>query len=245
MPVKISGLGLIAAVSIVITLTACSAGSSTPAGNPGASASGGAVASASPAASTASTTAAAAIPAGFRRIGSATQGVSVAIPASWVTINPAEKSLESALEKMGLPGASSANVVQEVQSLQTLHAAFAIDVASTVSDPAHFARNINAYCAASSVNDTGSAGIPFLKQAAKDELSTIASDVKQQNVTVGGVPGIETSYQLDTKTTEKIDGAQLEVLPKPDTACFVTLSTSSSESQGNILAVAAATAQFP
>ena len=42
-----------------------------------------------------------------------------------------------------------------------------------------------------------------------------------------------------------IYGSQLEVLPKSNDACFVTLSFDASEAAGNILSIAAATAEFP
>ena len=48
--------------------------------------------------------------AGYKRAGSAAQGISIAIPASWVTINPAQKAMESALQKLGIPGTTGQRV---------------------------------------------------------------------------------------------------------------------------------------
>ena len=59
------------------------------------------------------------------------------------------------------------------------------------------------------------------------------------------MPGVETSYQLNSSSAGTIHGSQLEVLPKPDKACFVTLTVVHGQSADNILSVAAATAQFP
>jgi hypothetical protein len=56
---------------------------------------------------------------------------------------------------------------------------------------------------------------------------------------------VETSYQLSSSSEGTIYGSQLEVLPKPSKACFVTVTAGKGESQGNVLRVAAATAKFP
>ena len=143
-----------------------------------------------------------------------------------------------------MTGVSVSTLVQEMESLQKQHAIFAADIASAVSDPYHFARNIDAFCSSSGITETGSAGVPFVEQATKAELSTIASHITQQDAEIGGVPGVETSYQISTKSDGTLRGWQLEVLPKPGKACFVSLSVSSSESPGNYLAVAEATAQY-
>jgi hypothetical protein len=191
------------------------------------------------------TTTAGAVPAGYKRVGDATQGISVAVPNAWVEINPAKQTMANAAKQLNLPGVSASTLVQEAESLEKMHAIIAIDAASATTSPDHFTRNINAYCVTSGINDTGSAGVPFLQQAAKAQFSTIASHVTQQNAEIGGVPGVETSYQISTKTGTKIGAAQLEVLPKPDKACFVTLTYGSPRDEGNYLSVAAATAQFP
>ena len=47
-------------------------------------------------------------------------------------------------------------------------------------------------------------------------------DITQQDVEIGGVPGVQTSYTLSTSVAGTLH-AQLEVLPKPERGCFVTL----------------------
>jgi hypothetical protein len=59
------------------------------------------------------------------------------------------------------------------------------------------------------------------------------------------VPGVETPYQLHSSGAGTIYGSQLEVLPKPDKACFVTVTDGEGQSAGDVLIVAAATVQFP
>ena len=238
MPVRSCGLALLAVTSIAITLTSCS---STGAGKSGASAGG----SASPAASTVAKATSAAVPAGYKRVGGAAQGISVAIPASWVEVDLAKQTLESAANKLEVPGISTSTLVQDMESLKKLHGIYALDVGSATSNPVHYVRTLNLYCGPSGVTDTGSAGVQFIEEVAKIQLSTYASHITQRSVQIGGVPGAETSYQLSSKTYGELDGSQLEVLPKPDQACFMTVTVRSPENAGSLLAVAAATAQFP
>lgn len=244
MSVRSSGLALLTVTSIAVALTACSstgAGEATATG----SATGGASTSASPVASTGAATTAAAIPTGYQRVGGSVSGISLAVPNSWVSVNLAKQSVASAANKLDVPGLNASTIEQDLQSLQKDHAVFAFDVASGASNANHYVRNLNAYCLSSGITNTGRAGVPFLTQATKSELSTIASDITQHDVMIGGVPGLETSYKLNSASGADVQGAQLEVLPKPDVICTVTLSFSSPETAGNYLAVAAATAQFP
>lgn len=152
----------------------------------------------------------------------------------------------SAANKIGLSGLSATTLVQEMESLQKLHEVFVFDVKSAVDSPQHFARDLNAYCAVSGVTDVGAAGVPFLQSAAAAEVEKVgATHVTQTHLEIGGVPGVETSYQLSSSSVGTLYGPQLEVLPKPDKVCFVTVTVAKGESEGNVLSVAAATARFP
>jgi hypothetical protein len=62
---------------------------------------------------------------------------------------------------------------------------------------------------------------------------------------IGGVPGLDTSYQVYSSSQGTIYGSQLEVLPAPDKICFVTVTDGKGESDGSVVSTAAATAQFP
>jgi hypothetical protein len=243
MPVRSSGLALLAVAGIAVMLTACS---SSGAGKADASASGvttrGSSPSSSPVASTTATTTAA-IPAGYHRVGGSVQGISLAVPKSWVSVDFAKQSIYSAVKKLGISGNAASVLEQDVQSIQTSRAIGVYDTASVTSNPNHFVRNLIAYCGSSGTTDTGSAGIPSLKQVMKTAIATVASHITQNDVTIGGVPGIETSYKVNA--SEGVQGSQLEVLPKPDVVCYVSLTFFSPQTPGNYLAVAAATAQFP
>jgi hypothetical protein len=141
---------------------------------------------------------------------------------------------------------SNATLVQDVQTLQKLHAVAVWDVNSAKSSPQHFARNLNAYCFQGAGIDVGAAGLPELKSAVLNVLGGQgATHLTQQDITIGGVPGVETSYQVISSATGTVYGAQLEVVPKQDDTCTVTLSYGSGQSVGSVLSVAAATAEFP
>jgi hypothetical protein len=170
----------------------------------------------------------------------------VAAPASWSEVNLAKQAASSAASQIGLKGVSASTLLQDLESLQKLHAVFVVDVKTGANSPQHFSPNLNAYCVTSGVTDVGAAGVPLLKSSAESDFAKSgAMDIIQQDITIGGVPGVETSYHLSSSGSGTLDGSQLEVLPKADKACFVTLTVSAEESAGNILAVAAQTAQFP
>jgi hypothetical protein len=195
---------------------------------------------------TVETSALTSVPAGYHRAGGAAQGISIAIPNTWATVDLARLNLRQALSEMGLKGVSQATLSQNLEELIKLHAVFAADLESVSSSPGHFATNINAYCSNSGTSDTGSAGVPLLRQSAQAELpqAVHAQNVAVSDVKVGGVPGIEVTYTLMSTTSGTLHAGQLEVLPKPGRACFVTL-TAAGPLPSGVLPTAAATAQFP
>jgi hypothetical protein len=188
----------------------------------------------------------ASVPAGYKRVGGSTQGISIAIPSSWATVNLAQLNLRQALRQMGLKGVSQATLSQNLQALIKLKAVFAADLKSVSSTPGHFATNINAYCSTSGTSDSGKAGVPLLRQSAEAELPQVlhAQHVTVREVTIGGVPGVQVTYTLTSTTSGTLQAAQLEVLPKPGRACFVTL-TAAGPLPSGVLPTVAATAQFP
>ncbi len=186
------------------------------------------------------------VPAGYQRVGGSAQGISIAIPSSWATVNLAQVNLGQALKQIGLKGVSRQTLSQNLQELIKLHAVFATDLKSMASSPGHFATNINAYCSNSGTSDTGTAGVPLLRQSAETELPQVlhAQHVTVTDVNIGGVPGVQVGYTLTSTTAGTLHAAQLEVLPKPGRACFVTL-TATGPLPTDVLATAAATAQYP
>jgi hypothetical protein len=249
--IRVAGLALPFVIGIGLAITSCStpatvAPTATGTGSASSAAASASTASGSPTASPTASSSAAAVPAGYTRVGGAAQGISVAAPATWVAIDLAKQSIDSAANKIGLSGFSASTLISDMQSLQKLHALFVVDVKSAVDGSQHFAPNLNAYCVASGVTDVGAAGAPLLKEEAAAEFEKVgATHVTQENLQIGGVPGVETSYQLSSSSVGTLYGSQLEVLPKSNQACFVTLTVAKGQSSAGILSVAAATAQFP
>jgi hypothetical protein len=183
------------------------------------------------------------VPAGYRRVGGAAQGISVAAPASWVAVDLAKETIESAASKLDVHGLSASTLVQDMETLQKLHGVFVIDGKAAVDSPQHVTPNLNAYCTSSGVTDVGAAGVPLMKTLGAAEFAKLgATNITQKDIEIGGLAGVESSYQLSSASAGTIYESQLEVLPKPDKACFVTVTGGS---EGNVVSVAAATAQFP
>jgi hypothetical protein len=237
-------------IGIGVAVTACSSAATTV--KPAVTAqSASATASASPTASpsgsgSAGFGSAGAVPAGDTRIGGAAQGISLAAPTSWVTLNPTKASLTAAADKAGVRGLSAATLIQDMASIQKLHGVIVFDVKSAVDSPEHFVPNLNAYCSASGVTDVGAAGVPLIKSAAAAEFAKLgATHIVSQQLEVGGMTGVETTYQLDSPSEGTIYGSQLEVLPAQNKICFVTVTVGQGESDDGVVSTAAATAQFP
>jgi hypothetical protein len=249
-PIRAGRLAVPVVIGIGVAVAACSSAPATAKPAASATSSASATASGSPAGSSPSSTSggasasAAAVPAGYTRVGGAAQGISIAAPTSWVAINLATQSIQSAANSAGLKGISSAQLVQDMTALQKLHGIIVFDVASAVDG--HFARNLNAYCSTSGVTETGAAAVPLVKEEAAAEFAKLDStNITQRDLEIGGVPGVETSYQVYSATQGTIYGSQLEVLPASDKICFVTVTEGKGESDGDVVSTAAATAQFP
>jgi hypothetical protein len=162
-----------------------------------------------------------------------------------VAINLAKETIKAAASKVGLSGVSATMLVKDMTSLQNLHAVIVYNVKYAVDSPNHIAPNLNAYCVNSGVTDVGAAGVPLIKTSATAELGKLgATHISQQELEIGGVPGLETSYQIHSSSVGTIYGSQLEVLPKPEKLCFVTV-TGNGESESSVVSTAATTAQFP
>lgn len=189
---------------------------------------------------------AAAIPAGYQRVGGTAQGISVAVPKSWVAMNPATESIKSAAKKLNVRGLSASTLMSDMQQIEAKHGIIVFDVHSASVNPGHFVTNLNAYCSQSGVTDTGSAGVPIIKSqigpALQQQLH--ATNLSEQNVTIGGVPGLQTSFTISSGLGD-ISETQLDVLPKPDRACFVTLSGPHGKLPSSVISAAAETAQYP
>ena len=228
--IRVRGLAALVVIGIATTVTAC--------GNASSSATHASAPASSPAAPA---SAAVAIPAGDHRIGGAPQGISIEVPASFTEIDLGSlTAAQTSLSRLGLTGAKAATIKQAIPNLEKVHGLIAVDPASAAGG---FASNLNAYCVDPGTDLTGSDLVPALKQGASQLQQQLgATDVSSTDYQVGGVPGVETTYQLQTPGFGTIYGSQLEVSAKPHKACFVTLTQSRPSDE--IMSVAAASAEF-
>jgi len=242
--IRVTGLVLPVVIGIGVAVTSCSAqGTVKPAASATRSASAAAVSDSSTASPAATPSSSPTVPAGYSRVGGSEQGISVAAPSSWVAVDLANETLQNAANKLNLHGLSASEIVQDMESLQKSHAVLVVDVKAGVDSPQHFTPNLNAYCGVSGVNDVGAASVPLIKSLASAEFEKLgATNVTQKDLVIGGVPGVETSYDLSASGVGTIYASQLEVLPAPNKICEVTVSGAS---QGTVISGAAATAQFP
>jgi hypothetical protein len=246
---KGSFLAVSAAVGLAAAISACggsspSASPASPARSPGSQASPATSAGPSPGASA---TGGATSPAAgaYQRIGGSAQGVSLAIPSSWVTVDLAEMNVKQAEKQMQIKGVSSETVDSSLQSLKKLDGLMAEDGSSAASAPGHFATNLNAYCLASGVTETGSAGLSSLRQTITQEFQQDlhAQNIKIVDANLGGVPGLMTSYTVQSVSAGTLHATQLEVRPRAGRACYVTV-TAAGQVPGAVVQAAESTMRY-
>lgn len=211
-------LAACAAVGLAVLASGCtgSPGSSVPTSTP------------KPASKSAGNTAAA--PAGYQRIGGVAQGISLDVPSTWVAVDFSQTSVQQAVKLFGLSGSTETAFSQELAPLVKDHAVYAADVKDAATLPGHFVTNVNAYCAASGVSQTGIDGVTALASSWASQLQQLgAQNVTQTGAEMGGVAGEQTSYTLSASSANvTLHATQLEVLPKAGKACFVTLTAAGS-----------------
>ena len=105
MHIRVAGLALPVAIGIGVAVTSCSSAPGTvkPAVSATRSASGAAI-SGSLTGRPVAPSSARSVPAGYKRVGNVAQGISIAAPASWVAVNLAKETIESAASKIGVIG---------------------------------------------------------------------------------------------------------------------------------------------
>jgi hypothetical protein len=247
MHIGVAGLALLVVVGVEMAATSCSSAPATvkPAVPATRSASAAAV-SGSPDASSAAPRPAGSIPAGYARVGGAAQGISIAVPASWVAVDLTKESPAYFVRRAGLSGAAASTFLGQLQSLQQSHEVFVFDGKSAVDSPEPSAPILTAECDSSGTTDVGAAGVPTLTKNQLSGLGQVqSSHIAVQDLEIGGVPGMDVSYHLKSETGGTLYGSELAVLPKPGRVCYVTVIDGKTESFDSVLSVAAATAQFP
>jgi hypothetical protein len=204
-----------AALAITATVTACGNGSGSPSGSGS----------------------------GNQRIGGATQGISIEVPGSYSVLDlTSEATAVNSIAKLGLTSATVDTLVPQVKKFEQLHAALAVDAKGSATG--QFPDNIGAYCVQSGTDLTGSSAVPTIKKQLTSNFGGLqVADISMSTMTVGGVAGLETTYVLNSSAGTLAAG-QLEVAPKPQEICLISLTASPGTFSKSILSTAAQTAQF-
>jgi hypothetical protein len=181
---------------------------------------------------------------GTQRIGGTGQGISVEVPGSFSVLDlTSESTAVKSIAGLGLTSAVAKPLVQQVVQSRPLHPAMAVDSTGTVAK-AEFADTIIAYCEASGTALTGSRAVPAIKKELDAQFAgRQANGFSTFSMPVGAVPGLETTYSLNSDAGPLAAG-QLAVAPRPGKICFVTLTALPGTFSKSILATAARSAQF-
>jgi hypothetical protein len=182
---------------------------------------------------------------GSQRIGSPDPGISVEVPSSFSVLDlTSESTAVNSIAKLGLTKAAVDTLVPQVKQFQQLHAALAVDAKEKAAASGQFPDNIGAYCVNSGTSLAGSSAVLTIRKQLTSEFGALqVSHVSMEDMPVGGVPGLEATYLLQSSGGALAAG-QLAVAPKPQEVCFVTLTTSLATFSQGILVTAAQTAQF-
>ncbi len=128
--------------------------------------------------------------------------------------------------------------------MQKDHAVIVYDVKDAIDSIGHLATNLSALCSPAGFTNTGSSAVSILRQLAPAGLQKVGgTHIVMRDVTIGGVPGLETTNTISSAQGTLYYG-QLEVAPKPGRVCVITLTGTQGNFPASTLAVAAATARF-
>ncbi|MEV0973742.1 hypothetical protein [Microtetraspora glauca] len=163
---------------------------------------------------------ASAVPDGFRRIGGTPNGMLVAVPESWASMDLAAGDAERMIEDSGLSGPALEQARGSLKGLAANKAVYATDPASAEKSPNRFATNLNGFCQPS-VGATAQA----LIDVAKSQLTELHAEVSEAaEVPLGGAQAVRIRYVLPLRGV-KVRGTQYYVPSGRGTTCIVTLTT--------------------
>jgi hypothetical protein len=164
-------------------------------------------------------------PAGYKWVGSASQGVWFAVPRTWVAVNLAKISASQAISSFAPKGLSGSYLKSLLSVLSQRHAIFVADLASAVRSPHHFATNGNAFCAQTALTP-GAGSTSALVSAIRAEYAKIRAQVLAiRSATIDGDPGVRSELRILSNSGVTITEAQYVVLTKKSNLCTITLST--------------------
>lgn len=166
-----------------------------------------------------------AVPDGFKRFGGPDNGVSVAVPESWTTLDLVSDDLTEGLASMGLTGDALEQTKRNLQPLVSARAIYAADPESLKRSASRFLTNLNGFCQPSS-----GLSADGLITAARDQLGRIKATVTEAAETqIDSGTAVRLVYTFPVKNLQ-VKGTQYHI-PAGTRTCVITLSTDRDDMQ--------------
>ncbi|WP_157529928.1 hypothetical protein [Microtetraspora niveoalba] len=160
------------------------------------------------------------VPDGFRRIGGAANGLLIAVPESWASMDLAAGEPERLAEQSGLSGPALEQARSSLKGLAASKALYATDPRSAERSRNRFATNLNGFC-----RPSVGATEQTLIDAARAQLAEVHAEVSEATgVPLGGTRAVRIRYALPLRGV-RVRGTQYHVPTGRGTTCVVTLTT--------------------
>ncbi|GIH26494.1 hypothetical protein Aph01nite_48040 [Acrocarpospora phusangensis] len=160
------------------------------------------------------------IPDGFTRVGGLSNGLVMAIPSAWRSVDLSKTDFEAELAASGLSGTALEQAKTSLRALQKNKALYAMDPASQAESPGKFVTNLNGFC-----QPSVGASADALIDLAKQQLASIKATVSEAtSVPLGNGTAVRIRYTLPMAGTV-IHGTQFYAPSDKGRTCVVTLST--------------------
>ncbi|GAA0433848.1 hypothetical protein Acor_08120 [Acrocarpospora corrugata] len=160
------------------------------------------------------------IPEGFTRIGGLSNGVVMAIPSGWRSVDLSKTDFEAELAASGLSGTALEQAKTSLRALQKNKAIYAMDPGSQEESPQKFVTNLNGFCQPS-VGGSADA----LIELAKQQLTSVKAEVTEATaIPLGNGSGVRIRYTLPLGQTI-VHGTQYYAPSDRGRTCVVTFST--------------------
>src|SRR5215468_10118782 len=121
----------------------------------------------------------------YKRYGGAKEGIILAVPAAWTSIDLDGANLEKGVASLGLTGEQLTEFVAQLKQFSKFHALFLVDGQSIAKSHGRFATNVNAYC----IKGASVTGVDDLINQTEIGLASLhARDVVPSKTTIDATP---------------------------------------------------------
>jgi hypothetical protein len=180
--------------------------------------------------------------AGYKWAGGSGQGIWIAIPRTWISLNLAKISLSQATRRFATTGIGASTLQADLQSLKKQGALFFADLASYPASAHGFTTNASAVCLAGATTAPGPAAMPGLKAQMRAEYASVQARVLSiAPVSVAGGLAFKAQLILTASTGFRITELQVVILASSGQTCVVTFSTDDPAAFRRIFSTAAST----